>query len=249
MPGSRFNSNDSWANLDNTHSNFYFKTGWYDYVGDMHSVPTFNSEDHIIGDRSALYGERENELLTSFVGADMWQGAIHGRDASTIWVWERSYDDASDFNGSILHRPECIASVGRAALDLNRLALEVNAFDNAKDEVAILFADSSRALDIMSPNYVLLAVQAAACAGKSVRYVTEDSIAGLEDGMLLVIPNSMCVKRRRSRRSTTMRWPATVLLMSGCMDSTQDRGGPQDATLLKSVYQNSTIYGFNPVGS
>lgn len=244
-----FNGNDSWANLNNTHSNLYFKNGWYDYIGDMHNVPTFNSEDHIIGDRSALYGERENELLTSFVGADMWQGAIHGRDASTIWVWERSFDDASDFNGSILHRPECIASVGRTALDLNRLALEVNAFDNTKEEVAILFSDNARTLDMMSPNFILLAVQAAACAGKSVRYVTEDTIAGLEDGMLLVVPNAMSVKR--ATLDAVNRYALAgneVLLMNRCMDL-DETGRPQDAALLKSVYRNCTVFGFNPVGN
>jgi hypothetical protein len=70
----------------------FYKTAWYDFMGDVKDAPIFNSEDHIIGDRSKLYSDKENAWLAAFVGADMWQGAIHGRDASTIWVWERSFD-------------------------------------------------------------------------------------------------------------------------------------------------------------
>ncbi len=240
-----FNGHDTWSNIDFDNFKMFYKTAWYDFIGDVKNAPIINSEDHIIGDRSQLYSDEENRLLASFVGADMWQGGIHGRDANTIWVWERSFDDASDFNGSILMRPECIASVGEAALDLNRLSYEVQAFDNTKDDVAILFADTSRVYDAWYTNSVLLAVEAAACAGKSVKYVTENTIDDLEDGCLLIIPNAIAVK---SKTLTAVNDYAKagneVLLMSKCMDR-DEFGNPQDKELLKETYDNCTVYGTN----
>ena len=240
-----FNGHDTWSNIDFDNFKTFYKTAWYDFVGDVKNAPIINSEDHIIGDRSQLYSDEENRLLTSFVGADMWQGGIHGRDANTIWVWERSFDDASDFNGSILMRPECVASVGEAALDLNRLSYEVQAFDNTKEDVAILFADTARVYDAWYTNSVLLAVEAAACAGKSVKYVTENTIGDLEDGCLLIIPNAIAVK---SKTLTAVNDYAKagneVLLMSKCMDW-DEFGNPQDKELLKETYDNCTVYGTN----
>lgn len=244
-----FNGHDTWSSVDGGNFKMLYKTAWYDFIGDVKNAPIINSEDHIIGDRSQKYTDEENKMLTSFVGADMWQGAIHGRDANTIWVWERSYDDASDFNGSILMRPECIASVGEAALDLNRLSYEVQAFDNTKEDVAILFADTSRVYDAWYTNSVLLAIEGAACAGKSVKFVTENTIGDLEDGVLLIVPNSLAVKSNTlSAINDYAKAGNKVLMMSKCMDF-DEFGKPQDAKLLKETYKNCTIYGTNLIWS
>ncbi len=240
-----FNGNDTWANVSNKNSKMQFKMAWYDFMGDIKNVPIINSEDHIIGDRSQLYSDKENKLLTSFVGADMWQGAIHGRDANTIWVWERSTDDASDFNGSILSRPECIDSVGEAALDLNRLAYEVQAFDKTKAEVAILFSDTSRVYDSMYQDFVLQAYNAATFTGKNVRFVTENQIGSLENGLLLIVPNSICVKSSTLTAVSRYAKSNKVLLLGKCMDL-DEYGNPQNAQELSSLYRNCTIIGSVP---
>jgi hypothetical protein len=240
-----FNGCDTWSSIDNTNFKMFFKTAWYDYMGDIKNAPIINSEDHIIGDRSQYYTDAENKLLTSFVGADIWQGAIHGRDASTIWTWERSFDHSSDFYGSILARPECIASVGETALDLNRLSFEVQAFDNTKEDVAILFSDSSRVYDSVYSNFVLLATEGASCAGKSVKFVTEDTIGSLANGYLLIIPNCTAVKTSTlSAVNNYAKAGNKVLLLSKCMDR-DENGKLQNAELLKETYSNCTIYGTN----
>ncbi len=244
-----FNGHDTWSSVDGGNFEMFYKTAWYDFIGDVKNAPIINSEDHIIGDRSQYYTDEENKMLTSFVGADMWQGAIHGRDANTIWVWERSTDDASDFNGSILSRPECIASVGETALDLNRLSYEVQAFDKTKEDVAILFADTSRVYDAWYTNSVLLAVKGAACAGKSVRFVTEKTIGDLENGVLLIVPNCIAVKvNTLTAVNNYAKAGNKVLLLSKCMD-TDEFGKPQDAKLLKETYNNCTVYGINLIWS
>ncbi len=97
-------------------------------------APVFNSEDHVIPDRNVRYQPPE------YIYNVHWLAALHGRGASTTWVWERTYDISSDFCGSILHRPECVQAMGWACLDLNRLALEVTALQNARPKVAVLYA-------------------------------------------------------------------------------------------------------------
>ncbi len=245
-----FNGHDTWSSVDSgSHFEMFYKTAWYDFIGDVKNAPIINSEDHIIGDRSQYYTDAENKLLTSFVGADMWQGAIHGRDANTIWVWERSFDDASDFNGSIMARPECIDSVGEAALDLNRLSFEVQAFDKTKEDVAILFADTSRVYDAWYTNSVLLAVKGAACAGKSVKFVTENTIGSLTNDCLLIIPNCAAVKAKTlSAINNYAKAGNKVLLLSKCMDK-DEFGKQQDAKLLQETYRNCTVYGTNLIWS
>ena len=107
---------------------------YYDLQYSMRRVPVFNSEDHIIRDR-------EQRLIPpEHTDCAIWQGAIHGQGAATIWVWERTYNRKHDFEGSILHRPENVISVGWAALDLMRLAPEVAALQKADAPVAVLFS-------------------------------------------------------------------------------------------------------------
>ena len=47
-------------------------------------------ENHIIHDRDTRY------VPARHIRAALWQEAIHGQCASAIWVWERSWDPASD---------------------------------------------------------------------------------------------------------------------------------------------------------
>lgn len=244
-----YNSCDAGDSITLDAPRHFCKMLWYDYLGDIKNAPIVNSEDHVISDRAALYSDDENKRLASFVGADMWQGAVYGRDASAIWVWERSYDDENDLNGSILTRPECIASVGETALDINRLAYEIQAFDNTKEEVAILFSQASRVFDEKAMDFLILANQGAQSAGKTVRLVTEDAVGSLPDGLMLIVPN--CVAVKASTLSAVNEYAKAgnkVLLMSRCMDN-DEQGNPQNPGLLAEVYENCEVYGFNPLWS
>ena len=87
-------------------------------------APLFNTEEHLVQfDPSAAHARTA-----------LWQDAIHGQTASTIWVWERHAED------NLLQMPAVVAAVGTANLDLNRLAREVTAFQTARAPVAILHA-------------------------------------------------------------------------------------------------------------
>lgn len=109
----------------------------YDYQRSAADLPVFNSENHLIIDRTL------SDVSPEFIRNVYWQGAIHGQGAETTWVWERTDDFDSDFTGSIMHRPECVEAHGRAGLDLNRAALEVYAIASQPAPVALLWSQAS----------------------------------------------------------------------------------------------------------
>lgn len=104
----------------------------HDLQRSVRDAPVFNSENHIIPDRETRY------VPAQHVYTAIWQAAIHGQSATTIWVWERSFDPKSDAYGSIMHRPACAEAVGKVNCDLNRTAREVTALQQAEPDVAIL---------------------------------------------------------------------------------------------------------------
>ena len=92
-------------------------------TGVLRVAPIFNLvEEHIV---------RENATRARNY---LWQGAIHGRSASTIWVRERHAED------DLPQKPAVVAAVGKTALDRNRLAKEVTALHAAPTSVAIFHA-------------------------------------------------------------------------------------------------------------
>jgi len=109
----------------------------YDMQRSFARKPIFNSENHIAPDGSQFYMSPEHFRTA------MWQGAIHGQGCTTIWVWERAFDNSNGFIGSVMDRPGCAQAVGVACLDLNRFADEVTALETEKAPVAIIYSMSS----------------------------------------------------------------------------------------------------------
>lgn len=159
---------------------------YYDLQRSCRNVPVFNSEDHIILDRE------QRQIPAAHTDCALWQGAIHGRGASTIWVWERTYDRNSDFEGSIMHRPENTIAVGRVGLDLMRLAPQVVALQNSPAPVAILYAQTSQIWSDASHRAMLRAYEALSFCGLRIRFVTERQAqsGGLADCRALIIPSA-----------------------------------------------------------
>ncbi len=151
----------------------------YDLASSLHHAPVFNSEDHIINDDDK---NDYNSLRANHVRNILWQGAIHRRSASTIWLWERgSYE-------LFQYRPDCVAAVSRTALDLNRLHAEVTAFQNAKPQVAILYSNPAlvysldKYKDALKKTYRALSL-----SGINVGFITEKQIAAGDAGKYNII--------------------------------------------------------------
>lgn len=183
---SQINGNDAYNLLDNRPGSFQHEAIVYDMQRSFNKAPVFNSEHHFIQDGDTNYSPDQAIHATAL----FWQGAIHGRSASTAWVWERTYDASSPFEGSLLHRPDVVAAIGRTNLDLNRLAYEVKALQDTPAQAAILYSAPSA---LYNSNYfpaLRNSYEALSYSGQSIRFVSEGQVAQgeLSRYRLLVIP-------------------------------------------------------------
>lgn len=144
---------------------------YYDLQRSMKHAPIFNSENHVIPDRTTAHVD------PGHVYTALWQGAIHGQGASATWAWARTYDAASDFEGLILHRAACTAAMSRVALDLMRLSREVHAIQRAQPEVAILWSNAAQVHDPRFTSARNRLYEALNFLGVPIGFVTEEQLA------------------------------------------------------------------------
>ncbi len=84
-------------------------------------------------------------LFFNYIRTAIWEGALHGQDAFTIWEGTRTMQELSHQH-SIMTRAEATEAAGRTALDLNRLAEHLVDFSKAEAKGAILFSRTSKLL-------------------------------------------------------------------------------------------------------
>lgn len=146
--------------------------------------PIFNSEDHVIQDRSTHF------IPGAHIRNCYWTQALYGQGAATTWVWERL--QGGDFAGNILTRAECVSAIGRIGLDLQRIAPEVYALQRAKAEAAIFYSYSSLPLNAAHIDEAKAAFEGATFTGMPWDFVTESqALAGkLGDYKLVVVPRA-----------------------------------------------------------
>ncbi len=171
-----------------------FPEGWmenaigYELQRAGHEAPVFNSENHPVFDRDMRPIPAQHFYNT------MWQGAIHGQSATTIWVWEREKDNPrGDFAGNVMERPACAEAVGRVCLDLNRVAPEITAIQKTPPDVCILYSPTSLVWDRQKPDLTLIRTFVAlSFTGLKTSFVTERHLeAGeLRDVPMIVIPDA-----------------------------------------------------------
>lgn len=168
-----------------------FAQGWvqnalgHDLQRSVLDAPVFNTENHLIVDRETRY------VPAAHIRAALWQAAIHGQSASTIWVWERTFDAKSDFAGSIMHRPACAEAVGVITHDLNRAALEVTALQQARPHVVLLQSatasvwDGGRSSDCLYQVYTALSF-----TGLKLGFITERQLESgrVPEAPVVIVP-------------------------------------------------------------
>ncbi|MBP3361732.1 MAG: beta-galactosidase [Clostridia bacterium] len=137
------NGNDASAYLNTPTAELPSKMGWYDLLTSIKDAPVWNTEDHILID-NGIIDYQQNQTLHAVT--DIWQGAIHGRGGSMIWIWDRlpqflpTGNENFFSNTNMTLRPATMAEVGRASLDLNRLAEEVTAIQKNKRRVGLVYS-------------------------------------------------------------------------------------------------------------
>lgn len=158
----------------------------YDFQSSVGGKPIFNSENHLIADRGF------RDIPPAHIRNVLWQQAIHGQGATTLWVWERTSDPHHDFAGSILHRPACIDAVGRTNLDLFQYRDAVTAIKDKPPEVYILHSYASLLYDEHFAPMLNKLYEALSFTGTRIGFITERQLAAeaLSPGKLLFAPQT-----------------------------------------------------------
>lgn len=181
---SDINGNDCWKYYlgSGTHTwanDWQSENMGYDFQRSMADKPVFNSENHLIPDRNL------EPVPPEHIANVFWQGAVHGQNATTTWVWERTYSFTSDITGSIMHRPACVEAMGRTGLDLMRLAEEVDALQRMPVEAALLWSPTSILAGEEYPSRTKQAYEAMNFLGIRLGFVTDRQLQeSLESGEL-----------------------------------------------------------------
>ena len=176
---SQYNGNDSYDIYRPGHSGW--DSGWshvwlamqagYDWQRSVADKPVFNTENHIHPDRSGGY------LPGAHTYTVLWQNAIHGQSATTLWCWERAYDSGkSDFNGLILERPEAFEAWAHAALDLSRLADELVPIQNLPPAVLVYWSPAAVLRGDVSLRDVHTCYRAANFLGQPLGFATDAAL-------------------------------------------------------------------------
>ncbi len=211
----------------------------YDLQRSVGRKPIFNSENHITLDGSTNYVPPEHFRTA------LWQGAIHGQGATTIWVWDRasdrddpSYAWTAPFYGNVMDRPGCAEAVGRTCLDLNRFADEVTALQNADSPVAIVYSMASLIHSQGYADAVGRAYTALNFCGVNVDFISERQLAAGKgkDYSLIVLPEVTHLPRAAFDALISIA-PTTRLIVIGQAPQKDQYGRPfgePEVTLLKS---------------
>lgn len=226
------------------------KMSYYDLQTSSKRAPVFDTEDHVIVDRDADY--RRNVYRENHIGADMWQGAIHGRGGSTMWVWERTTDPGSDFEGSILHRPDMLLNASHTMMDVNRLAWEIQALQNTKRTIGILYAKTSRAYSMRFTNSLVTCYEAASYLGERIEFVTEKQaregkLTNSEDIQILLVPNiTHLLEGALDDIKAFIEKGGTVYICGNDALQYTQYNKPQNTEVRDFIFANSTVLNMTP---
>lgn len=222
------------------------KEMWYDYMLSFKEAPVVDTEDHIIRDNSSDFYPDE---LADYVGQVIYQGAIHGRAMSDIWVWERSLYNTA-LRDSILYRPDAIAEVGYAANDLNRLAYEITALQNEPAEVGIIFSNSDLISNSsLSMHAVYEAYEAVQFNGQKARFILDINPQAMHNYKVVIVPNTVYITDEMVNELTTYVSNGGKVLLMGSGNnayrtsslSKNEYGATRSMTNYQSILSKSTF--------
>lgn len=206
----------------------------YDLQRSFARKPIFNSENHIAPDGSTHYISPSNFRMA------LWQGAIHGQSATTIWVWERAFDNMYGFIGSVMDRPACAEAVGQTSLDLNRFAGEVTALQNARAPVAILYSRSSMIRNAAQHSAAVMRVyQALNFLGNKIDFISEKQLSegGASRYRLIIAPEAITLTDEAFAAIQKLD-PSRLLLMGECFTHNQ-YGKARDKAAVAAIVSSA----------
>ena len=201
----------------------------YDMQRSFARKPVFDSENHIAPDGSNYY------IAPEHFRTALWQGAIHGQGATTIWVWERAFENSNGFIGSVFERPGCAQAVGVTCLDLNRFAEEMTALETVKAPVAIIYSNSSmiRCGD-RHPNAVMRVYQALSFCGIKIDFISEKQLAAGKGAQykIIIAPQVEVITDAAAAGIAALPESTRLLVLNECFTRNEyGKGHPEEEKL------------------
>ncbi len=174
-----------------------------DIVGgdsDIHNLALKLDTIRAFGRGKPFYNGEFHVVFSADVNPDMvyayhWQGAVHGQQGALSWLWTDAEHAASVVNNT-RYRPNMAFLIGKACLDINRFAEEVQALSQAKGPAAIVYSRASRIQNEDPYVYDLARLHEALMRlGLVVEFVTERQLAEGVPGHLkaLIFPQGTCL--------------------------------------------------------
>jgi len=243
---SDYHGNDAWTvfkpgtsstTLSPGSNTYHHKTVMYEQQRATKTMSVFNTEDHILYDGDKYWGYEHAKRIY----ADMWQGGIHGRGGSVIWLLEQSNVLTDTFYGLIHSRPDCLEAVGNANLDLNRLAYEVTAIQDADYTVGILRSKTSK--NYTPAPSILNAHSAGLFAGQKVDSITDNQIADIHKYKLLILPEVTHISEENLAEIEKFASNGGKILGFGNMLLSRNEWNlPHDKARVENILKNATVY-------
>lgn len=174
------------------------KLSWYDFTTSIKDVPIFDTETHLAVDDADSTTDgcqmEDTPILADYMAASAWMGAIHGCDLAAIWSWADMSQTTFLQNTIFTRRPDAMLKMSRTALDARRLSDEINAFQDAKRNVAILYSYECLMQNLQYQSNMFTVYNTLIQKGQKPLYVTDNSIDKITDCSLLVIPGNLLIK-------------------------------------------------------
>ena len=242
------NGCDAWSMIATDDSRW--KNLFYDFLTSVKTAPIYNTEDHIIVDARALtYNDKE----VIYNVADIWNGAVHGRGGSVLWLWDRysrSKNGTIYFNSLLTARPDSVATLGKTTLDLNRLSNEVVALQNAKSDIAVLYSDASvpyndEMLDIIRSVSASLGEN-----GQKTRFVVESQLDNMLNYKAIIIPGSVSVREETLEQLKLFAENGGKLIVIGDRALTvNEYGDNHNADSVTAIKAKAVCLGYEDAGT
>jgi hypothetical protein len=178
---------DSWSFItpESNESYTWLRTQlWYDLLNSFHQRPVIDSELHFIHDRHPAESIPPGHFYTV-----LWQGALHHRTAFVNWIWSEPAGASSQ--GCITLRPANVYASARAMIDLNRLAPEVRAINEAPADVVLLYSMTSLVWEEDYPAVIKNLYGLLTQLGCKVTFVSERQLAAgkIPTAKLVILPH------------------------------------------------------------
>jgi len=214
------------------------KLYWYDFMSSYKNVPVVDAEDHIVKDDAASFYPLE---LSDYAEQVIYQGAIHGRAVSNIWLYARHKHNSAR-RESFLYRPDCMYKLGRAALDLNRLSYEIAALVEEPAEIGIISSSADRLFNIAGPYASYLAYESTLFLGQKPRFAVDSKPEAIHDFKAIIVPNIIYLSVEQiNELKKFIDNGGKVFVMGTDSLSKTERDLEQDPELVKYILDNSYV--------